>query len=283
MPILRVVPYFMIMTALSCLNIVGAAESGTDEIDVRLYVTDLGPTEFGSVSVFDSAAFTPKLDVPVNPDDQLLIHIWARNNTASGIFLRVFQIDPRESSFPYSLFGIDIDTGDQPLDGVPNFWFDYSQLEPVGGDLGLFPAAGPTSTGPYSDSSNTLQGNPQIPVAQATFFSGASADPLLSPQILMPPSQWVHLGAMPITVPTGTASYSIDLLNISNNDLNFGAVINFGFGAEPGDPVTTFASAPAPTAQSRMHRWPSAVVSFCMMVCCNNSSGRPLSAVEMTS
>ncbi|MCH8146899.1 MAG: hypothetical protein IH987_02765 [Planctomycetes bacterium] len=60
----------------------------------------------------------------------------------------------------------------------------------------------------------------------------------------MPPSQWVHLAAMPITVPTGTTSYTIDLLNLPNtDDTNYGAAIDFGFGATPGDPVTKFASA----------------------------------------
>jgi len=207
-------------------------------------VTDLGPTAFGPVSEFDPAAFTPMIDVPVNPNDELLVHIWARNNTASDILLRYLRFDPRASSFPYSLFGIDIDTGSQPLDGVPNLWFDYSELDPIGDGLGLFPAAGPLSTGPYNDYSNTLQGIPPVPVVQGTDFSAGSGDPFLRPQIPMPPSRWVHLGAMPITVPTGTTSYTIDLLNVANTDLNFGAVISFGFGIEPGDPITQFASAP---------------------------------------
>ena len=219
----------------------GAAR-GIDEIHIRLDVTDLGPTEFGSVGVFDPAAFTSMLGVPVNPNDQLLLHIWARNNTATDILLRGLQFDPRASSFPYSLFGIDIDTGNQPLDGVPNLWFDYSELEGDGEELGLFPASGHPSTGAYIDFSNTLQGNPLIQFPQATVFAAQSGGP--SVQIPMPPSQWVHLGAMPITVPSGTTSFAIDLLNLPNTgDSNFGAVIDFGFGVEPGDPVTKFASA----------------------------------------
>ena len=61
---------------------------GTAEVHIRLDVTDLGPTASGSVSDFDSAEFTPMLGVPVSPNDQLLVHLWARNNTASEILLR---------------------------------------------------------------------------------------------------------------------------------------------------------------------------------------------------
>ncbi|MCH8242539.1 MAG: hypothetical protein IH897_08015, partial [Planctomycetes bacterium] len=137
----------------------------------------------------------------------------------------------------------DIEAVNQPRDGIPKFWFDYSNVMffDVGG---TYPATGiafgfPT-TGSYTDFSNLFQGDPLVPFGAATIWGRTTQLPgMLELQAGVP----FRLGGMPVTLPTEPGNYTLDVLNLANtNDSNFGMVLDFGFGGLD-DPVTKWASA----------------------------------------
>ncbi len=119
---------------------------------VDFLVTDLGNTPCNGI---DGCAFGPATG-PFLGGETVLAHVMVTSDTSFAI--RAAQIDWRASSPELGLGG-DIDTVNQGLDGIPNFWFDYSPIQ-IAGILaqGTFPASGVgpfgSSTGSYIDFSN---------------------------------------------------------------------------------------------------------------------------------
>ncbi len=181
------------------------------------------------------------------PGDQFLVELWI--NPDQNVVMREMSIDYRGSDAALIPgFGMDIDSVNQTIDGVPNFWFDYSGLGPVGS----YPANGvqnfagflfPTTSN-YTDFSNLLSGSPAAPAPVATATTDSSASAALR---TFTGGAFNRVGGMPVTIPSGLANgiYFVDLLGSESGDIddrNNGSSITFGFGGN-GDPVTVWASA----------------------------------------
>lgn len=213
---------------------------------IELVATDLGNSPCNGI---DGCTFTP-VDGPFNGGETILVHVMV---TPSQTFrLRGAQVDYRASS-PELTLGMDADTVNQPIDGVPNFWFDYSPIT-IAGILqqGTYPASGinPVSaqatSGAYTDFSNLLAGDPAVPFPPATSFSGSS-DPGGVNMLQFDADVATRLGGIVVTLPQDPGNYTLDLLNPPAGEtpsVNNGMVFDFGFGGGPEDPVTKWASAP---------------------------------------
>jgi hypothetical protein len=195
-----------------------------------------------------------ELGNPVSPTNQdgtwdggenVVVEMWV---TADDTFvIRSAQIDYRSSS-PELILGKDIDSVNQPFDGVPNFWFDYSRS--VNG-VGTYPAMGEGDDGPttgdYVDFSNLTAGVPAVPFPPSTASGRTthSATRMIEVAAGVP----FRLGGMPTTLPaadpTAVRTYTLDLLGADANNVNNGTAIGFGFGsAAVGDkPVTLWSTA----------------------------------------
>jgi len=180
---------------------------------VELVATDLGNTPCDGVN---GCSFTP-LSGPFNGGETILVHVMV--TPSETIRLRGVQVDHRASS-PELQLGMDADTVNQPIDGVPNFWFDYSSiiLSPSFGDfpVGTYPATGigpigPT-TGSYTDFSNLLAGPPgqEVPFPPFTRYSGTSD---LGDMLEFQQDMATRLGGLVVTLPTEPGQYTVDLLN----------------------------------------------------------------------
>jgi len=211
---------------------------------VDFVVTDFGNTPCGGV---DGCTFSP-VSGPFHPGESVLVHVMLTSDTSFR--LRGAQIDWRASS-PDLVLGQDIDAVNQPLDGISNFWFDYSPIVlnftfPF--PLGTYPASGinpfvglPT-TGRYTDFSNLFQGDPLVPFVAATIFAASTELPGM---LQIEAGRPYRIGGMPVTLPTEPGHYTLDVLNLANTDnSNFGMVLHFGFGTDPiTDPLQKWASA----------------------------------------
>lgn len=179
-----------------------------------------------------------------NGGESFVAEVWL--TPTQDLAIRGMQVDHTSSS-PELILGIDIDNVSNGIDGVPNFWFDYSPITIMSFQVGTYPASGlgtfgPT-TGPYMDFSNLLQGIPPQPFPPASVYS----EPFPGAQQLQlaADTPW-RMGGMPVTLPMAEGMYTLDLLNEQNVlDDSFGMVIDFGFGMGPGDPVTRWGSASA--------------------------------------
>ncbi len=185
--------------------------------------------------------------------DQFLVELWLKPD--QDIVVREMTIDYRGSDpAAQAAFGLDIDTVNQPIDGVPNFWFDYT-----GAGFGTYPADGLKSvevapgvffdvstTADYSDFSNLISSNPSapVPVPVATVTTNSSANGNL---ITYTGGVFNRVGGMPFTVPSNRQleGFTVDLLGSPDggiDDRNNGSSITFGFGGDD-DPVTIWANA----------------------------------------
>ena len=217
---------------------------------VDFLVTDFGNTPCSVVSgcSFGDAGANP--DGTFNGGEQILVHVMV--TASQDMALRGAQIDWRASS-PELILGQDVDTVNQPIDGIPNFWFDYSNIVIIIPGVGTFakgtyPASGQigqepnliSTTGGYSDFSNLQQGEPLVDFVAAAIWSSSSPG---GDQFRLTAGVPYRIGGMPVTLPSEPGTYTLDVLNLSNtDDTNFGMVLNFGFGGA-GDPVKLWASA----------------------------------------
>ncbi|MCH7925986.1 MAG: hypothetical protein IIC51_10675, partial [Planctomycetes bacterium] len=180
---------------------------------VDFLVTDFGNTPCGGIN---ECAFNP-VSGPFYGGETILVHVMVTSDT--DIALRGAQIDWRASS-PELGLGQDIDAVNQVIDGVPNFWFDYSPItgiSPFGKfAIGTYPASGidqfnQNTTGGYTDFSNLQQGEPLVDFVAATLWAwtteGAS---MLDLQAGVP----YRIGGMPVLLPDAPADYTLDVLNL---------------------------------------------------------------------
>ena len=218
-------------------------------IEVRLDVTDMGPTAGGApVTTFNGGDFAPMLGVPVNPGTPVLVHVYMTSD--ADLDVRAALVEWRTSTYPWDLMGTDVDNDNYPPTGahpddVPNFWFDYTGLyNQFGYDVGSFPPNGEiggffSPSGDYTDFSNLNQGDPLVPWVPQTAWSPSGA----GDQISMAAGVEMHLGAMPIVVPQDPGPYTLDAVTPTDvNDLNYGTTIQYGFGGT-GDPIEFMSSA----------------------------------------
>ncbi|MBI4716176.1 MAG: hypothetical protein HY763_00050 [Planctomycetes bacterium] len=182
---------------------------------------------------------------PSNPDgtwnggESLVVEFWLTPSTS--LLLRSAQVDVSASSAALTL-GTDIDTPNQPVDGIANFWFDYTGVpggtypaDAGGGERGVL-----RSSGDYVDFSNLSAGDPARLIPPSTIYIGPPGDG----QKLLPGGVATRLGGLAVTLPTAPGTYTVDLLSPGPlDDVNRGASIAFGFGLGPGDPFTTWSTA----------------------------------------
>ncbi|MCH9033740.1 MAG: hypothetical protein IID42_04470 [Planctomycetes bacterium] len=217
---------------------------------VDFVVTDFGNTPCSVISgcSFGDSGANP--DGTFNGGEQILVHVMV--TASQDMALRGAQIDWRASS-PELILGQDVDTVNQPIDGIPNFWFDYSNIVIIIPGVGTFakgtyPASGQigeepnlvSTTGGYADFSNLQQGFPLIDFVAETLWIQTSESPgMLRIEAGVP----YRLGGMPVTLPADCGDYTLDVLNLPNtDDSNAGMVLDFGFGSES-DPIMKWASA----------------------------------------
>jgi hypothetical protein len=212
---------------------------------VELVATDLGNTPCNGI---DGCSFTPLDSLSFEGGETILVH--AMVTSSQTIRLRGAQVDYRASS-PELILGQDINAVNQVIDGIPNFWFDYSPIT-LGGVLGqgTYPATGiggfGPSTGNYTDFSNLLSGANPVPFPPATSYSGSSD---IGGMLQFDAGVATRLGGIVVTLPDTPGVYTVDLLNSPAGEapsLNNGMVLDFGFGGSPEDPVTKWSVNAAP-------------------------------------
>jgi hypothetical protein len=195
---------------------------------VRLELTDMGTRD-----ALGNVVDTQPVNQPLAPGSYLA-HVYVISDTSLKARLLQFDAAGPLTTVPYDWLGVDIDTGNQPPDSIPNFWFDYRV---VGTPFGRFPAQGSlcgflqcvSTTGDYSDFSD-LSARPG-PGPVGTVYSL----PVESVRMFrFEPGVEVHIGALPITVPELAAAgaageYTLDLLYESAADITRGARIDFSF------------------------------------------------------
>lgn len=145
----------------------------------------------------------PSQPAPYSPGSHVNVDVRISNLTGQDVYLRFAQLDTTDTD-PALAFG------------NPEFEFDYSALT----DAGLyieFPAY------PYP----------------STVYFGTNAMPgfILS----LPGYQHIHLGTIRDQImPPTSGSFTLDVMNATASDPNFGAQLQFGFGVQPDDPVTAW-------------------------------------------
>ena len=215
------------------LAITATANAG---ITVRMEVTDRGTIDVpGTVQLdaYDAAQYTSRMGVPTDPGEELLVHIFMTSDI--DLDIRSMQVQWTTSTYPVDLMGVDVNTGNQGIDGIGNFWFDYTLLGevPTLTTWGSFPADGlilgfAKQAGEYVDFSNTLQGSPLAPTAASSAFT---ANPAEFNQIPMLAGQEMHLGAMPIVTPgtRGGELMTLDFVTPTRTDVSSSTFIQHGF------------------------------------------------------
>lgn len=176
-----------------------------------------------------------------NGGETLLVEMWIGvsdlPNGAGSLLLRSAQVN-YSASAGLGL-GQDIDAAGGGLDGIGNFWFDYSTLP--GGDY----PAGVGETGGYVDFSEVAVGG--FALAPSTVYMGPSDGAIIALPAVQSPGAltFVRLGAMPVALPTVPGNYTLDLLHTPfADDFNEGTTITFGFGAAgSNDPFTIWSTA----------------------------------------
>lgn len=220
-------------------------------------VLELTRTDMGTVDADGNRVGFTDLTGPVYPGDQFMVHAWLTVDTAltSGVRAVQFDYSGPATTVPYDWLGVDADTNNQPIDTIPNFWFDYRDTYFVGrfppqGQVWYDPIGWFSSTGEYTDFSNVFDENGN-PFAVNTSFGGSSET---ANMFVFVPGVPYHVGAMVVTVPSDGIfdDYTLDLLNDTATDINSGAVIQFDFvtptdwGAFNG--LITYAQGAGPTA-----------------------------------
>lgn len=216
-----------------CTTLVGLL--GATSVAQAGAVIELQVSNMGMVDSWGNVVGWTDLPAPVEVEhgDQFLVHVWMTVDTPLTSGARLLQVDHTGplTTVPFDWLGTDIDTGNQPIDGIPNFWFDYTQAS----FSGRFPAQGVPEClvppclpfmGEYSDFSN-LSG-PAGPSPGVTIFVSSTPRTYM---FQLAPGEPLHLGAMVITVPMDAPlrSYSLDILNANAPDDNWGAGLEFGF------------------------------------------------------
>ncbi|MCH8150664.1 MAG: PEP-CTERM sorting domain-containing protein [Planctomycetes bacterium] len=223
---------------------------------IQLVVTDRGNTPCNGI---DGCVFNP---IDATQDflggEELLVHVLV--TTDRSFQVRGAQIDWRASSRELGL-GEDVDTINQGIDGIPNFWFDYSPILNIPFPGFEFPqgtygasgldAANNSTAGNYTDFSNLQQGPANVDFVASTIWASTTASPfpfMLQLEAGMP----YRLGGMLVTLPSargGAAEYTFDVLNAEAQTTNDGMSLDFGFGTslkdgspDPNDLVTKWSS-----------------------------------------
>ena len=138
------------------------------------------------------------------------------------------------TTVPYDWLGMDANTNNQPIDTIPNFWFDYTQVSsfsgrfPAQGEIEVMSGFWVKSTAGYTDFSNTI-GESSDPSPLTTSWADSTAG---TSMFFFNAGEPVHVGAMVVNVPgdaTVGETYALDLLNSSATDLNWGARVDFDF------------------------------------------------------
>jgi len=199
--------------------------------------------ELRTVSLAGAPLAPPNIDGSWNGGESLLVELWMGAidlpSQSGSLLLRSAQVNYAAS--PGLTIGQDIDAHGTGLDGIANFWFDYSSL-PGGG----FPA-GSGETGSYLDFSNLAAGMPPTPLAPSMIYMGSAGGAQITLPAVQSPAtpQFSRVGAMFVTLPAVQGTYTLDLLHTPfADDLLDATTISFGFGG-PGseDPFTFWSSA----------------------------------------
>lgn len=177
-----------------------------------------------------------------NGGESVLVEMWLGvadlPNFSGSLLLRSAQVNYRATTGLE--LGRDI-AAQGSVDGIGNFWFDYSSLPG-----GAFPA-GSGQTGAYLDLSNVASGNPPMPAPPSTVYAGLPGGSMISLPAVQSPGEreFVRLGAMAVTLPAVQGVYVLDLLHTGVlDDFNEGTTITFGFGgAGSEDPFTIWSTA----------------------------------------
>ena len=144
-----------------------------------------------------------------DPGESVLVDMWV--TASESLLLRSAQIDSRASSGEL-IFG-------------SHFQFDYSSIGGIN---------------QYVEFSALNQGDPLRPWPAATIWAATTESQGMLEMLAGVP---FHLGSMTVTLPAVPGEYTLDLLNLANEDTNFGAMIQFGFGNGDQDTFTTWTSA----------------------------------------
>ncbi len=177
-----------------------------------------------------------------SPGDQFVVEVWLK--PSQDITVREMVIDFRNSDPEvFSWLGLDIDGGVQGIDGIPNFWFDYTGTFLGNFPTGTYPAVGLVGSAAYGDFSNLMVGNPQtLKRASAISVPGVTITNLIT----LTANQFTRIGGMPVTIPLYRSPFVLlDLLSAPGGDIedkSNGSSITFGTGAE-NDPITTWSTA----------------------------------------
>ena len=215
------------MTLAGLLGAASVAQAGA--------VIELQVSDTGTVDADGNVVGWTDLPAPVEVEhgEQFLVHVWMTVDTPLTSGARLLQVDHTGplTTVPFGWLGTDIDTINQPIDGIPNFWFDYTQAT----FSGRFPVRGvpecpglecPSPTGEYSDFSNL--GGPPGPSPAVTVFAPSTPGAQMFQFV---PGEPLHVGAMVVTIPMDALldSYALDLLNAYAPDDNWGAGLEFDF------------------------------------------------------
>lgn len=197
-------------------------------------VLELQMTDMGTVDADGNRVGYVDLTGPVNPGEQFMVHAWLTVDAAltSGVRGLQFDFSGPATTVPYGWLGVDADTNNQPIDTIPNFWFDYRDTYfagrfPPQGEVYVDPFGYFKTTGEYTDFSNVFDAVGD-PFAVNTTFGGSSET---SNMFVFAAGVPYHAGAMVVSVPLGAewGDYTLDLLNNTAQDINSGAVIQFDF------------------------------------------------------
>ena len=196
---------------------------------LELTMSDMGALD-GTTPLPNVCCWTD-LPTPVRvfAGESFMVHAFITTDTNLTSGARLIQLDAEGllTTVPLGWMGVDADTVSQPIDGIPNFWFDYTQVNTL---VGRFPAQGQIwitdflmkSTLGYVDLSNVVDGT------VSTAWPGST--PLLT-MFFFNADESVHVGAMVINVPADAPLgwYTLDLLNSTAQNINSGAAIQFDF------------------------------------------------------
>ena len=203
-------------------------------------VLELEVSDMGSVDADGNRVGWAPLSGPVGPGDQFMVHAYLTTDMTLTSGARLIALDATgpATTIPYNWLGVDADTVNQPIDAVPNFWFDYTGTFfagrfPAQGQVYVAPFGDFKTSGEYTDFSNTISGTPAGPGPVITTFGASTAS---TNMFFLEGGVPYHIGAMVVSVPgdyvpanpAGDALY-LDLLNDTASDINWGARIDFDF------------------------------------------------------
>lgn len=168
------------------------------------------PTAVVSRVLFELVPASPG---PYLPGQSVNVAVWMHSQVAQTIRLRLAQLDTIDSNPALVLNGPDVWPPGGP-NGIREFVFDFSTLA-----HGFLYFSGP-----------------DYPLPAIAYLGSG---PITGAILVLPANGSLRIGHIQsVTLPMSSGSYTLDVMNSDSSDPNQGATIQFGFGVQPGDPVT---------------------------------------------